>query len=72
MFEAFTFIRDEKSINRTEIANAMWPDNKHAKTYMSKKMKGHIEWTDKDEKKAREVLALLGKKIDSVISNTLQ
>lgn len=63
------FLKTEKTLNLSEIANLMWTKNKSAKTYLSIKLSGNDPkrpWTASDEAKAIDVLRDLGIRIKSV------
>lgn len=64
--KAKEFLTNEPSVNASAIANKMWPTNKSAKTYMSRKLSGDRPWTEKDEAKALEVLNELADRIKSL------
>jgi hypothetical protein len=63
-----TFLLESNEINLTAIAAAMWPKNKESRSYLSKKLNGLDErsFTQKDEKKALEVLQDLAKRINNL------
>jgi hypothetical protein len=62
------FLLTTKEINLTAIAQLMWPENKTAKTYLSKKLHGldNRVFTDKDAELALKVLKDLGERIDGL------
>ena len=64
--KAKDLLLNEPAINASVIANKMWPTNKSAKTYMSRKLNGDRPWTDKDEQKAIEVLNELAERIKAL------
>lgn len=53
-------------INLAELARKMWPTNKNAKSYLSRKLSGDRPFTDKDAVLARKVLIELGHKLLSL------
>ncbi|WP_069658616.1 hypothetical protein [Arcticibacter eurypsychrophilus] len=62
------FLLTEKKINLSAIAWEMWPDNKGAHSYLSRKL-NNIDgrtFTDKDSALALKVLKNLGIKIDEL------
>lgn len=62
------FLLNTKEINLTGIAEQMWPNNKSAKTYLSKKLNGldNRVFTQKDAELALKVLNELGIKISEL------
>lgn len=65
--KAKDFLINDPSINTGFIASEMWPTNRSAKTYMSRKLNGERPWTEKDEDKAKEVLNHLADRIKEVV-----
>ena len=55
------FLLNDDRISAKGIAKLMWPNNKHANTYLSKKLndKNGLTWTDADEAKALAVFSQL-------------
>ncbi|MGJ1499639.1 hypothetical protein ACR79R_20165 [Sphingobacterium spiritivorum] len=50
------FLTNGGAINLRYVAAKMWPTNKSADAYMSRKLNGDRPWTDKDERKAKQIL----------------
>ncbi|QEL01553.1 hypothetical protein FKG96_12300 [Olivibacter sp. LS-1] len=63
------FLKTNPDINLASIASKMWPTNKSAKTYLSRKLSGEGDrpWTDKDSAKAKEVLKQLSDEIQRLL-----
>lgn len=47
-------------VDKAYIANRMWPENKAAKSYLSKKLSGERPWTEKDNDLAKRVINEIG------------
>lgn len=58
--KAMDYLKNSRAINASVIAERMWPKNKTAKSYMSRKLNGERPWTAKDEQLAIKVLHDLG------------
>lgn len=56
------YIIEQTAVDLGYIARKMWPDNKSAKTYLSRKLNGTDgrTWTQKDNELAKRVLNELG------------
>jgi hypothetical protein len=54
------YILNDCPIEKSVIAERMWPTNKAAKSYLSKKLSGERSWTDKDNALAKKVVNELG------------
>lgn len=63
---AMEYLKSSRAINASAIAEKMWPSNKTAKSYMSRKLNGERPWTDKDEQLAIKVLHELGVELTSL------
>ncbi|QMW05298.1 hypothetical protein [Spirosoma foliorum] len=57
----------KEDISLTSLARKVWPDNKDAESYLTRKINGGRPLTAKDEEKIRTALQELGYKL---ISNT--
>lgn len=57
------YLIEQKEIKLSFIAESMWPTNKGAKGYLSKKLNGDLPWTEKDNEMAKRVLIELGEKL---------
>lgn len=64
--KAMEYLKNSRAINASVIAEKMWPTNKTAKSYMSRKLNGERPWTDKDEQLAIKVLHDLGVELTSL------
>ena len=64
--KAKDFLLNDSPVNLKYVAGKMWPTNKSADTYMSRKLNGDRPWTEKDEQKAIEVLNELADRIKSL------
>lgn len=62
------FLKNEKDINVYSIAHKMWPNNKGAHVYLSKKLNGldNRVFTSKDAELALKVLKDLGVRIKTL------
>jgi hypothetical protein len=62
------FLKNETDINVFSIAHKMWPNNKGAHVYLSKKLNGldNRVFTPKDAELALKVLKELGVKINEL------
>ncbi|MDB5240069.1 MAG: hypothetical protein JWP57_694 [Spirosoma sp.] len=60
------FLKTNKDINLSELAQKMWPNNKSAKTYLSRKINGERPFTRKDAELAKRVLGELGVTLTSL------
>ena len=63
------FLKVEKSLNLTAIAENMWPDNKAAKSYLTRKLSdsgSSRPWTESDEVLASKVLNELAIRIAEI------
>ena len=45
------------------IAEKMWPNNKKAKSYLSSKLSGKLNWSVADNQKAKKALNDLGREL---------
>lgn len=54
------FLKSNKTLNLSEVATLMWPNNKSAKTYLSRKLNGERPFTKKDALRAKAILTQLG------------
>jgi hypothetical protein len=50
------YINKQCPIDKAFIAERMWPTNKGAKSYLSKKLSGERPWTEKDNDLAKKVI----------------
>jgi hypothetical protein len=50
------YIINQCPIDKAFIAERMWPTNKGAKSYLSKKLSGERPWTEKDNALAKQVI----------------
>lgn len=64
------FLKTEKSLNLSAIAEKMWPENKAAKSYLARKLsesESSRPWTESDEVLAHKVLSELAIRINEII-----
>lgn len=56
------YLQTQKEFQLSALAKLMWPQNKTADNYLSRKLNGLTgrSWTEKDEKLARKALKELG------------
>lgn len=54
------YIIERCPIDKAFIAEKMWPTNKAAKSYLSKKLNGERPWNEKDNALAQKVINELG------------
>lgn len=59
------YLKTQTDFQLSALARLMWPDNKTADTYLSKKLNelDGRKFTDKDEIEARKALKILGVKL---------
>lgn len=59
------YLLSQSQVHLSEIAFRMWPNNKTANNYLSKKLHGKMgfTFTEKDDKLARQALKELGIKL---------
>lgn len=50
------YLLDQSAIGIGYIAEKMWPNNKRAKSYLSSKLNGKLNWTATDNKKAKKAI----------------
>lgn len=50
-------------VDKAFVAERMWPTNKAAKSYLSKKLSGERSWTDKDNELAKKVINEIGEEL---------
>lgn len=54
------YLQTTKKVSLKYLAEEMWPTNKSADTYLTKKLRGQRPWTETDEELARKALHKLG------------
>ncbi|WP_159467999.1 hypothetical protein [Dyadobacter sp. 3J3] len=56
------YLKNQSDINLSGLAKRMWPNNKYADNYLSKKLNGldGRKWTKKDTERAKIALQELG------------
>lgn len=55
------YLKKQEAVSLSYIARKMWPMNDNAIVYLSAKLNGkHKPWTEKDNKRAKEILNELG------------
>lgn len=57
------YLISQNAVTLAYVASQMWPGNKSAKVYLSKKLNGALPWTQADEESALEILRKLGEEL---------
>jgi len=60
------YLINHSPIELSYIAGKMWPENKAAKSYLSKKLSGERPWTEKDNALAKKVINELGDELSKL------
>lgn len=54
------YLIDTDAVRLDFIAKKMWPSNNNAKSYLSSKLTGKLNWTTADNDKAKNAIKALG------------
>lgn len=54
------YLLNTHAVRLAYIAQKMWPNNKNAKSYLSSKLTGKLNWSAADNKKAKNAIKALG------------
>ncbi|HLT86475.1 MAG TPA: hypothetical protein VKZ57_02730 [Sphingobacterium sp.] len=60
------FLVQHRWLNLKTLAHEIYPTNKSAETYLSRKLRGVRPWTEKDEIKAKKALIRIAKKLEKL------